>query len=184
VRFQGIVFQDDATLNDFEDYSPAGRKAQRALFGRDVPADFSKLTKSQQNAWTTLKTQTLIAFTKELAKEVNKHRPYATFARTLYAPTLTQPFSEEWLAQSYAASLSAYDNVIVMAYPELEGIWLEQAWLRKLVAAAGKYPDGLDKTIFKVQTYDWKGQKWISDKKTVSRIRTLAAARPKMVKQQ
>jgi biofilm PGA synthesis lipoprotein PgaB len=66
--------------------------------------------------------QALIDWTGALMTAVRRHRPEAQSARTLYAPVLIEPESERWFAQSYAASLQAYDEVVVMAYPLMEKI--------------------------------------------------------------
>lgn len=147
----GILFQDDAFLDEEEDFHPAALPALRAL-GIDP---VKRLSPPQKEAWTARKVQALIDWTGALMAAVRRHRPDAQSARTLYAPVLIEPESERWFAQSYAASLQAYDEVVVMAYPLMEKIEDPLPWLGRLVAASRAAPLGLAKTVFKLQTVDW-----------------------------
>lgn len=151
---EGILFQDDAFLDEDEDHHPAALAAMRAL-GID-PA--RPLTPAQAKAWTERKTRALVEWTDAMMEAVRRHQPGARAARTLYAPVLLDPASERWFAQSYPASLAAYDEVVVMAYPLMEEAADPARFLRRLVAAARARPGGLDRTVFKVQTVDWRAR--------------------------
>ena len=174
-RLKGVVFQDDGYLNDQEDFNPAAAAAYKKISGgEDVP--YESLSHAQKTEWMRLKTKTLIDLTYELEKAVRKYRPITSFIRTIYSGVVTKPESEEWFAQNYADSLKAYDNVAIMAYPRMEKVSQPDKWLKGLVEAAKKYPDGINKTVFKIQAYDWNRKKWI-ETKTVDRwLRTLVAA--------
>jgi biofilm PGA synthesis lipoprotein PgaB len=173
-NFQGVIFQDDGYLNDAEDFSPEARAVYRGICGGDMP--YALLPSAQKRQWYRRKTAQLFALTDELQRAVRRYRPQAHFARTLYAPVLAEPASEEWFAQNYAESLQAYDSVVIMSYPIMEGVRNPVPWLKRLVRAAGKHPGGLEKTVFKVQTYDWNRKRWIPAR-TVNRwLRTLVAA--------
>jgi biofilm PGA synthesis lipoprotein PgaB len=148
---EGVLFQDDAFLAPDEDFHPAARPALREL-GIDPAKPLSEL---QAQAWTERKTRALIAWTDALMSAVRRHRPGARASRTVYAPVLLDPDGERRFAQSYRASLAAYDEVVVMAYPLMEEVASPSRWLRRLVAAARAEPGGLDRTVFKVQTVDW-----------------------------
>ena len=176
VRFSGVLFQDDATLSDHEDMSPAAMKALRGLVGGQSKLDPQALSAEQREEWSQLKTATITQFTKELAASVRKYKPEAVFARTIYAPVMTNPESETWFAQNYSSALQNYDHVVVMAYPEMEGVRRAGPWLKSLVDVAAEHPQGLEKTIFKLQSYDWNRNKWIPTRTLVSRIRKLVAA--------
>jgi len=63
-----------------------------------------------------------------------------------------------------------------MAYPFMEEKFWERAWLKELVKKASLYPEGLNRTVFKVQAYDWKNNEWISDSTIRKWVRTLIAA--------
>lgn len=174
-RIDGVVFLDDGYLNDFEDFNPAARKQYRKIAGDDA-TPYQKLDPLQKKEWTSFKTQTLIELTERLKKAVLRYRPYAHFARTLYAPVLLKQESEEWFAQNYADSLKAYDYAVVMAYPSMEKVSRSQKWLKELVRKSKKYPDGLKKTVFKIQAYDWNKKLWINEKTLDKWLRVLAAS--------
>ncbi|MFW6147476.1 MAG: poly-beta-1,6-N-acetyl-D-glucosamine N-deacetylase PgaB [Thermodesulfobacteriota bacterium] len=175
-QIQGILFQDDAYLSNTEDFHPLALSAYKTAFGEDISPD--KLTRDPKLAmnWAHFKTKTLINFTKEMMEGVRKYRPEAKFARNLYAPVLTNPESELWFAQNYELSLRDYDYVAIMAYPQMEEIEHSYAWLRKLVSQAKQYPAWLEKTIFKVQAYNWNTEQWIEDHNLLEEIRSILAA--------
>lgn len=180
VRFHGILFQDDAYLNDFEDFNPAALKTYEHELGVSN-FEASSLTEDQRAKWTRIKTQQLNKFTVKLMESVRKYRPLTKFARNMYAPLLTQPNSEEWFCQNYEDYLKIYDRVVLMAYPDHEGVWRSNAWLEKLVSLSSQYPQGLDKTVFKIQSYDWKKQRWIDSDKMIKQARRLVASGAKHV---
>ncbi len=174
-RLDGIVFQDDGYLNDFEDFNPAALAQYLKISGgEDIP--YQELNEEQKERWTRLKTETLVELTEELRMAFLRYNPFVKSVRTLYAPVLTNPESEEWFAQNYADSLKAYDYVFIMAYPKMEKVKNSTKWLQKLVQKAKEYPDGIQKTIFKVQTYDWERDKWINSRMVDSWLRTLVSA--------
>ena len=174
-RLKGVVFQDDGYLNDYEDFNPAAAVAYKKISGgEDVP--YKSLNSAQKTEWFRLKTKMLIDLTYELENAVRKYRPITTFIRTIYSLVLTKPESEEWFAQNYADCLKAYDNVAVMAYPRMEKIGQPDRWLKKLVGVAKRYPDGINKTVFKVQAYDWNSKKWIETKTIDGWLKTLVAS--------
>lgn len=174
-RIAGVVFQDDGYLNDFEDFHPDAVKEYRKISGSEnIP--FENLNEVQQADWTRIKTKTLIELTDSLKNAVLRHRPYSKFTRTIYAPVLLEPYSEEWFAQNYTESLEAYDYVMIMSYPYLEKVNNAEKWLEKLVVEAKKYPGGIEKTIFKVQTYDWEKKRWIKTETVDKWLRILVAS--------
>jgi len=176
VRFHGVLFQDDAYLTDREDFHPSAVAAARKAFGAN-PAD-DRLTPAHEHAWVRLKQQQLTRFTQGLLDAVHVYRPAARSARTLYARSLLDPASEAWFAQNYADCLSNYDFTVILAYPEMEGIglWRTSGWLEQLVHRAMSYPDALDRTVFKLQAYDWKRKSPIPADRLLDRVRVLVAA--------
>ena len=127
----GILFHDDAILRDTDDLGP------------QAPAPGPARTKA------------LIDFTIELRERAQLWRPEIETARNLFAEPVLHPRSENWYAQSLPSFLLAYDEVALMAMPQLEGAGNSNRWLEDLtakVAAAG----ALDKTVFELQTVDWK----------------------------
>ena len=171
-RIDGVVFNDDGYLNQNEDFHPAAYRKYRKISGG---ISYERLSPGQKRRWVSLKTMTLIELTEELKKAVRRHRPEAVFVRTLYAPVLMYPESEERFAQNYAESLRSYDYVTVMAYPRMENVRNPEGWLRTLVEEVKAYPMGLQKTVFKVQTRDWERKKWISAETIDRWLRILVA---------
>jgi len=172
----GVVFQDDGYLNDFEDFHPDALDAYQAIAG-DAGASFSSLSPPQQDQWTDLKTDTLISLTEQIKERVRYYRfNQIRFARIIYAPVLARPDSEEWFAQNYEKCLDHYDYVVVMAYPEMEGVDHPGQWLNSLVKAAGTYSAGMEKTVFKIQAYDWHRKQWIPDSRLCNQLRIVLSA--------
>jgi len=149
----GIVFQDDGYLAADEDFHPAAIRSAREWIGVDITQ--AELSKEDQQKWQDLKTRQLNKFAQHLAEQIKYYRPDAKDARTLYAPVVTHPESEEWLSQNYSKSLEYHDWVVLMAYPELEKASRPNAWLETLVQKAKQMDPNLEKTVFKTQAVDW-----------------------------
>jgi biofilm PGA synthesis lipoprotein PgaB len=155
-RFDGLLFHDDAVLSDYEDTSPAATAVYSGNW--DLPASVSAIRAAPTTfrRWTRLKTTWLDDFTDSLTAAVRHYRPRIKTARNIYASVVMEPDSETWLAQSFADSLEHYDTVALMAMPYLENAADPDAWLRRLIERVGAYPGALDKTLFELQTVDWR----------------------------
>lgn len=153
-RFDGLLFHDDATLDDFEDASPA---ALQAYAGWGLPASIEAIRADPLHfeRWTQRKTATLIAFTGELAQRVRRFQGSIKTARNLYARPVMEPQAQARFAQSLPDFLSAYDYTALMAMPLLEGEAKPDAWLEMLVRKVAAQPGGLAKTVFELQSVDW-----------------------------
>jgi biofilm PGA synthesis lipoprotein PgaB len=157
----GVLFQDDGYLTDMEDFHPDAMKEYLKITG-DQLKDPQDLTDKESRAWTERKTDQLIALTEYLKTGVRYYRPEARFARNVYPPALLDPNSESWLAQNYQKTLSSYDYTVVMVYPYLEKVRGNfGVWFKSLVDAAKTQPQGIDKTIFKIQAFDWHRKIWL-----------------------
>ena len=70
--------------------------------------------------------------------------------------------SEVWFAQRLDALIGDYDFTALMAMPGWKG-----TGTRKVAASAGgcvaTHPKGLERTVFELQTVDWRTQKSVSD---------------------
>lgn len=128
---EGLLFHDDALLRDDE---------LRGI-APDAPA---------------ARTQALIDFTHELTRAAGKWRPKLVTVRNLFAGPVLQPQSEAWFAQNLAAFNEAYDYTAVMAMPWMENSRDPQRWMDDLVARVKASPRGLSRTIFELQTVDWR----------------------------
>ncbi len=157
----GILFHEDGILSDHEDLSPVALS-----FGRDVwglPDQFEKLhaTPKMRLAWTQHKAELINQFTDELANRVRDNRPGIKTARNIYALPLLNSDNEELYSQSFRSFLAHYNYVVI------ETLRLDEAkkpshWLTELVEAASRYPEGLKKSIFELQTVDLKTRENIS----------------------
>ena len=175
--FQGLLFSDDATLNDFEDSSATALKTYQEW---GLPASVASIRANPQllQKWTQLKIEYLTSFSLELVQVVRADHSDMSTARNLFARVVMEPRSEEWFGQSLTDALKSYDYVALMAMPFME----EQRsrpmhWLAQLEARVAAQPKGLGKTIFELQTVDWaKGHQPIPDSTLVEEIRMLRAA--------
>ncbi|OQS50515.1 poly-beta-1,6-N-acetyl-D-glucosamine N-deacetylase PgaB [Chromobacterium violaceum] len=171
-RFDGLLFHDDATLSDYEDASPAARAAYRAA---GLPDDVAALRADPalQARWTRFKTEALDAFSGQLADIVRDYQPGLYTSRNLYAPVVLQPASQAWFAQSFPEALRRYDAVAVMAMPYMEGAADPAAWMRRLFDRAAAVPGALDKTVFELQSQDWRSGKPVDSAELASSMRAL-----------
>lgn len=170
----GILFNDDLYFNDFEDFSPAAKAAFKVKFGRELtPGAVSDPILREE--WTKVKTQTLNDLTMELAAEIKRYRPAAKIARNIYAPLILDAASREWFAQDFSQYLTLYDYTVIMAYPRMEKAQNPEAWLQTLAKTAANQPQSVDKVIFKLQSYDWDSQAWLTEKELTSQVRALKA---------
>jgi poly-beta-1,6-N-acetyl-D-glucosamine N-deacetylase len=155
--FEGLLFHDDALLSDFEDASPPALAAYaRAGLPMSIPA--IRADPEMMRRWTRLKTDALIEFTGELTARAKIYRTPLFTARGMYALPVLDQHSEEWFAQDLDRFLATYDYTAIMAMPAMENVPVREseAWLRRLVATVASRPQGLKRTIFELQTVDWR----------------------------
>ncbi len=170
---QGILFQDDVYLNDYEDFSPAAKAAFQARFGKPLTVELIN-DPNVRAEWTKMKTAVLTDMSLELMTIVKQYRPEAQSARNIYPLAVINPKSEELFAQNYNQYLQHYDYTVIMAYPELENQEHRSVeWLRDIAAAALAKQGNVSKVVFKIQTYDWKKKRWISNKQLQQQIKAL-----------
>lgn len=154
----GLLFHDDAMLTDFEDVSPAAQSYTQGL----------KL--DQQIG---IKIAALTDFTHYLAEKVRHYRPEIKTARNLYATAALNPASSAWLSQSLPNFLQNYDYVAIMAMPKMENAENSQEWLAGLIDKIALYPQGLKKTVFELQSVDWKTRQQIPDDEVAAQMELL-----------
>jgi biofilm PGA synthesis lipoprotein PgaB len=172
-QIDGILFQDDAYLTDKEDYHPLALATYQCGFARDITRGELDNDPELAMTWARYKTEVLIGFTKALMEGVRKYRPEARFARNPYARVLTDPESEMWFAQDYELFLMAYDQAVIMAYPQMEKVGRPSEWLHGLVSKVKDFPQGTEKTVFKVQACDWGQERWVKDLMLLGEIRDI-----------
>lgn len=172
-RFDGLLFHDDARLNEFEDASPAGLLELRNLAGTDLADDALFRDPELAGRWARHKSKALTAFTLELAAVVQSRLPELKTARNLFADTALRPASELWLAQSLPDAMASYDHVALMAMPQLEGRDDAEGFLRALAARVIAAPRGPEQIIFELQTVDWRTDQSISATRLKAQMRML-----------
>ncbi|HEY5647073.1 MAG TPA: poly-beta-1,6-N-acetyl-D-glucosamine N-deacetylase PgaB [Pseudomonadales bacterium] len=149
----GLLFHDDALLAEDEDTSDAAIAFYREHWSLASNATAQAIASSGD--LTRLKTEHLIALTHRLTDAVKRFRPAIRTARNVYAPVLLSPDAERRFAQSYGRFLEAYDYTALMAMPYLEGAADPGRWLKRVVETVARHPNGLDRTLFELQTVDW-----------------------------
>ncbi|MGZ4955832.1 MAG: poly-beta-1,6-N-acetyl-D-glucosamine N-deacetylase PgaB [Methylobacter sp.] len=159
--FDGILFHDDGILSDYEDVSPLALAFTKEAWGLSDQFEQLHATSKMRMAWAQHKTELINQFTDELASRVRIYRPDIKTARNFYALPLLKPYSEEWYAQSFKSFLAHYDYVAIEAMPFMEEADNPIQWLTELVKAAGKQSEGLKKTVFELQSINWKTQQKI-----------------------
>ena len=160
-NIDGILFQDDLYMNDFEDYSIYGQRAFYEAFGKPLNKD-SLQDKDIKRRWSELKTETLNDLTVDLANKAKVFRPNLKVARNIYPIVITDKNAQEWFAQNFEDYLELYDYVVVMLYPEMEGVDDADLWIKDVVNKSLISPQAQAKVVFKLQGYDWNTEAWIS----------------------
>lgn len=178
----GILFQDDLYMNDFEDFSVYGKKAFKEAFGEELTMEALE-DPVLQRKWTMLKTKQLNDLTLEMIDVARVYRPELKTARNVYSIVVTEPESETWFAQNYDEFLKLYDYVVIMAYPDMEQVEDDEQWLNELVAASLKNPLGSKKAVFKLQGYDWDNGTWIKEQTQERRRKLIRRAEGKNLAQ-
>lgn len=148
--FEGLLFHDDAYLRE------------------DEPAGAAPSTPAQR-------TDLLVAATLRLRDAAQRWRPKLVTVRNLYARPVLEPGSEAWFGQRLDAFLAHYDYVALMAMPWMEGSRDPEAWLDELVTTVAKQPDGLQRTVFELQTVDWRSNEPITPARLNAIVRRLQA---------
>lgn len=154
----GILFHDDALLSDYEDASSAALIAYQAA---GLPGDIAAIRANPQmlEKWTRFKSQYMVDFTLSLAQKVRAIRgPQVKTARNIFAEPIINPHSETWFAQNFDDFLKAYDWTAPMAMPLMEKVPHDKTddWLEALVHAAASRPGALERTVFEIQSVDWR----------------------------
>jgi biofilm PGA synthesis lipoprotein PgaB len=175
-QIDGVLFQDDAYLTDYEDFHPDAVRKYEERFGKGVIKAGMDEDSTPAKDWAHYKTEALIDFTNLLKQGIRKYRPNALFARNLYATIMEKPETELWFAQNYELFLRNYDHVVVMAYPQMEEAGSASKWLKELVGRAKRVPQGLKKTVFKIQTYNWRKEAWIDDGVLLQELRDILSS--------
>ena len=154
-RFDGLLFHDDAVLDDFEDASEPALAAY-AEWGLPPSVETIRRDPELLRRWTERKTEALIEFTRALTERVRRHQGEIRTARNLYAAAVLDPDAQAWFAQSLPSFIAAYDYAALMAMPYMEGARKPDGWLQQLARKVAEHPGALRKTVFELQATDWR----------------------------
>lgn len=158
-HFDGLHFHDDGRLNQLEDASAAARVAYHEKFGEELGSTLAGLPPDTAQRWSDFKTQALLSLSDELAGIVRQYHPGLKTSRNLFAPALLDPAGPGYLAQDFDSYLIHYDYTAVMAMPFLEGAGDDRQarnFYRQLVRQVSLRPGAMQRTIFQLQTVDWR----------------------------
>lgn len=164
-QFEGLHFHDDARLGLLEDASDSAMRAFRERYGMDVDLKVITERPGQARDWAEFKTATLIDLTDELAAVVKPYQPRLQTSRNLLAPAITENAASESLAQDYSRFLEHYDFVTVLAVPDPDRVdpaEVSADFYRALADRARLQDPALGRTIFQLQTVDWRRREPIS----------------------
>jgi len=156
--FAGILFHDDAFIRDNED-AGAHAVSEYIKWGFNMPILAILKDKDIADKWTRKKTEYLADFIDELIKVVRVYRPEIKTARNMYSRPLLEPESERWFAQSFDIFLQRYDYTALMTMPYMEKAANPSQWIENIAKLAAKSPGGLSKTIFELQSVNWRTDK-------------------------
>ena len=173
--FDGLLFHDDGRLSDVEDANPAALAAARIALGADFSIERARSDGALAERWAAMKSAALIDLSTELTAAVRELRPEIRTARNLFASALLDPAGERYLAQELEGYLAAYDHVALMAMPYLEGARDPREFYRSLARVVEHTPHGLDKTIFELQTVDWRTGRRVDAHELETTLRALQA---------
>jgi biofilm PGA synthesis lipoprotein PgaB len=153
--FNGLVFGEDATLDEYEDTSAAALATYATW---DLPADIGQIRTSDalMKRWSRGKTGHLIALTQELAKRVRAYQGGGNVltARSLPAEAVLRPDADAQFAQSLDAFVASYDFVALAARPAAADQTVSAPWLDKLAHAVSTHPGALARTVLELRTVD------------------------------
>ncbi len=155
-HFSGLLFHDDAYLTDFEDASPWALEHYRDQWKLLGSIDDIRSSPKLLDKWSQHKIQFLIDWTKDLESRVRKYHPEIKTARNLYASVALNPEAERWFGQSFKGFLDHYDYTAIMAMPYLEGAEDADQWLEMLGTHVAGISGALNKTVFELQSINWK----------------------------
>ncbi|CAB3763025.1 poly-beta-1,6-N-acetyl-D-glucosamine N-deacetylase PgaB [Paraburkholderia solisilvae] len=160
--FNGIVFGEDATLNEYEDVSAAAIDTY-ATWG--LPRDIARIHASDalMQRWASGKTMHLTAFSRELAQRVRAYQGGGNVltVRTLPAEAVFDADAERHFAQSLDVFVANYDFVALAAAPDRTAgaqagreERASNSWLDSLAQTVLARPRAIGKTVFELPAVD------------------------------
>ena len=173
-HIEGIHFHDDGRMNELEDANPAAILVYRELFGPDFSIAVAQDDPVLLWQWSEFKAAALVDFSLELQRAAEKYRPRLRTSRNLFASSLLDERGTVYLAQNFDEFLASYDYVTIMAMPLLEDAPSEGIFYSDLIKAVRKRPDAFQRTVFQLQTVDWRdGHEPVSSVELSAQMRRL-----------
>ena len=172
-NFDGLLFHDDARLSEIEDLNPAALAVARRSLGAGFSPEQAARDPALAARWAAIKSRALLDLTAELTATVRRYRPAIKTARNLFASSLLDAQGFVYLSQRLPDYLAAYDYTALMAMPGLEGRDDATTFYRRLVDRVAAVPNGLARTIFELQTIDWRTEAPIDGQELTRTMRWL-----------
>lgn len=157
----GILFDDDMVLSDFEDDSVYARQ-QYIRWGLHESVKEIRANKIEFVRWTALKTQYLDDFAMHLAHIVRDEQPGLLSAHKLNARIILNENTNQWYSQALDDSIKKYDYTVVMTMPYGEETDRLKTFYENLVMNIKKQQCGVERTVLELQTVDSKNDIKIS----------------------
>jgi biofilm PGA synthesis lipoprotein PgaB len=173
-HIDGIHFHDDGRMNEFEDANSAAKLAYEEIFGPEFTIAMAQSDPVLLWQWAEFKSAALIDFSLELQAVAQRYRPMLKTSRNLFASSLLDERGPLYLAQNFDEFLESYDYVTIMAMPMMEGAASNGLFYSDLVKAVGERPDAFQRTVFQLQTVDWRdGHEPVSSAELGAQMRRL-----------
>jgi len=171
--FDGILFHDDASFNDYEDGSVPALRYYEKNWG--FPSDIQEIQKDSETfkSWSDKKTAYLIDFTNKIKERVEVYRAPVYTARNIYARAILETEDSLRFAQSHPLFLENYDYTVIMAMPYVEKTKNARKWLRELVEKAKRHDPDLNRTVFRLQAVNRSHGKLIPASELLKQIEIL-----------
>lgn len=174
-RLDPFLAETASVVGDiYEDLAVAGYTAG-LLFGDDAVLRDDDVLAAAAPPPGRVRTDALIAFTQRLTRRAAHWRPNLKTARNLFAAPVLDAAAERFTAHDFARFLASYDQVAIMAMPELEQVAADEAesWLQRLAAAALAVPGAQRRSVFELQSRDWRSGKPLGAAVLSRRLRLL-----------
>ncbi|KVN50066.1 poly-beta-1,6-N-acetyl-D-glucosamine N-deacetylase PgaB [Burkholderia ubonensis] len=175
--FNGIVFGEDATLNAYEDVSPAALDMY-ASWG--LQRDLSRIHASDalMQQWAKHKSEYLIAFTNHLAKRIRAYQGGGNVltVRVLPAHAVLDADAERNFSQSLAAFVTNYDFVSLSVSDAGMSEPIGGRLLDKLAKIVATRPGAVSKTVFELPAIDSQLRRPVEARDLRAQMKQLTAA--------
>jgi biofilm PGA synthesis lipoprotein PgaB len=167
------LFHDDGILGDDEDASDLAMRVYADEWG--LPQSIPEIRQDPVLArrWSEKKSAALNAFTLELAAKLREYRPSLLTARNIFAGPVLDSAAETSFSQSYTSFLRDYDYTVVMAMPFMENAENATDWLKQLEEKVAQAPNGFARTVFELQSKDWRTNKPVPGETLADQIQFL-----------